>query len=78
MPYDPKRLSEDRTPAIPKPSPRGRAMGIGPVPALSGGVCRQCGKSYELGDAVWYDALTASTDSGSHDYWHNDCWQLCH
>jgi hypothetical protein len=79
MPYDPKRIYEDRTPPTPKDAARGHRVSGIPHIAVAPGRCIQCGRPYETGDQV-------VSKSGSmplpvlelREFWHRDCWHEAH
>jgi len=77
MPYDPKRLSTNRTPPPLKPAPRGDAPPASPVAAQRDGHCVQCGLPYAGGDDIIVH--TAATPMAGPvpqaDGYHPRCWK---
>lgn len=76
MPYDPKRLKEDRTPPPAKPAPRGTPLyGGSGVMAWRDGHCIQCGKPYVAGEQIIVNRAAASGLASASDGYHVHCWE---
>jgi hypothetical protein len=73
MPYDPRKLKEDRTPPPPKPAPRG--IPGGSIMAWRDGHCIQCGKPYGEGERIVVNQAMPSGLMSESDGYHLECWK---
>jgi hypothetical protein len=78
MPYDPKRLNEDRTPPKPRAAPRGTSADD-TMTALRDGHCVQCGKAYLMGAQIGRNHAASRSNWGAEpDGYCLDCWTAMH
>jgi hypothetical protein len=75
MPYDPKRLNEDRTYRPPKDNKRMERIDKGiRLEASAAGSCGFCQRRYEIGEQVV--SRFRNTGAGViEEYWHAGCWE---
>ena len=78
MPYDPKRIYEDRTPEPNRDAPRGVGGHGLSFSAHAAGSCVQCGKPYRAGDDVVTNDRSTTALETRGPFYHRDCWDRTH
>lgn len=73
--WDPKRLSEDRTPPPRKEAPKKRNGLTVHGTAIGDAVCPGCPKAITHGDRI---TKFHSLEGSPNEIWHSDCWQHAH